>query len=298
MALSVAFHPDYVVPLPEGHRFPMAKFQALYEEVEALGAAVRLIEPAPVTRAEVARAHDAHWTRVALDGGMSAAEERRVGLPWSEALARRSLRVAGGTLLAAREALARGCAANLAGGSHHAAPGHGAGFCVLNDMGIALFRLLDEGSVSKALIIDLDVHQGDGTALMFKDEPRVFTFSVHCAENFPVRKELSDLDLALPAGTGDEDYLRALGDHVPGLISHVRPDLILLIAGADPHQDDRLGKLALSDNGLIARDRYIRDRAREGNIPLLVLPGGGYGPDLGALGRRHALAVKVAAGIL
>ncbi len=194
-----------------------------------------------------------------------------------------------GTVLAARLALEHGLACNTAGGSHHAFAGAGTGFCVFNDVAVAARLLLAEGLIGRALVVDLDVHQGDGTAAMLADEPRAFTFSVHCRTNFPARKQQSDLDLALDAGVGDADYLTALDRLLPALLDRVAPDLVFYNAGVDPHVDDRLGRLSLSDGGLAERERLVLAACRSRGVPVACVVGGGYADDLDLLARRHAL---------
>jgi acetoin utilization deacetylase AcuC-like enzyme len=207
---------------------------------------------------------------------------------------RRSWLAVGGTVLTARLALEHGLACHLAGGTHHAFADHGAGFCVFNDCAVAATVLLAERRVERLMVVDLDVHQGDGTATIFRDDPRVFTFSAHGAANFPLRKPPGDLDLALPDGLGDEDYLGAVGRRLPGLLEQVRPDLVLYNAGVDPHRDDRLGRLGLSDAGLLARDRLVLEACLRRRIPVATVIGGGY-DHLPALVERHALIVRAAA---
>ncbi len=200
----------------------------------------------------------------------------------------------GGSLLTARLALARGLACNTAGGSHHAARDYGAGFCTFNDVAVAGRALLAEGAVARVLVVDVDVHQGDGTAFIFEDEPAVFTFSMHGEKNYPVRKARSDLDIELPDATGDDAYLSALEGVLPGLLERVRPDLVFYNAGVDPHVDDKLGRLALSDEGLAARDTYVIDTCLAAGAPLAGVIGGGYGADIDRLARRHATLHRAA----
>ena len=203
-------------------------------------------------------------------------------------MVRRARAATGGTLLTARLALLNGLACNTAGGSHHAAADYGAGFCLFNDVAVAARALLDEGQVNRILVVDLDTHQGDGTAFIFSGEPRVFTFSVHAAKNFPARRAVSDLDVDLPDATGDDAYLSAVAEHLPGLVDRLRPDLVFYNAGVDPHEGDRLGRLALTDAGLAARDAYVLETCLSRGAPVAGVIGGGYGPDNRVLALRHA----------
>jgi acetoin utilization deacetylase AcuC-like enzyme len=293
----IVHHPAYSVPLPEGHRFPMGKFAALARLLEERGLLDRRNgrEPAPADPEILALAHDRAWVDAVLEARVGPAAERRLGLPVSPAVAARARAASGGTLLAARLALDHGIALNTAGGSHHARRSGGAGFCVFNDLAVASLALLAEGRVRRITILDLDVHQGDGTAEILRDEPRVTTVSFHCRCNWPARKEQSSLDLALDPGTGDRAYLELLDGLLPGLLRRTAPDLVLYDAGVDPHRDDRLGRLALSDAGLAERDRLVLERCRAAGVPVACVIGGGYDPDLAALARRHAILFGVAA---
>jgi acetoin utilization deacetylase AcuC-like enzyme len=212
----------------------------------------------------------------------------------SPALAQRSRAAAAGTLLAARLALEHGLACSTAGGSHHAFADHGAGFCVFNDVAVAGRVLLAEGLVRRVLVVDLDVHQGDGTAAIFHGDPRVFALSVHCRANFPLRKQQGDLDVALDAGIGDRDYLAVLGALLPPLLDRLRPDLVFYNAGVDPHEADRLGRLALTDQGLAEREALVLEACRRRGLPLACVVGGGYAPTLEELVARHAILHRVA----
>jgi len=297
--LTVAHHQAYVAPLPSAHRFPMAKFGRLM----ALLLADRVVEPEQVRRpqpapAEVlALAHEAAYVEGVLEQTLDAAAVRRIGLPVTPEVARRSRAANGGTLLTARLALDHGLACNTAGGSHHAFATHGAGFCVFNDVAVAAHALLAEGRIRRALVVDLDVHQGDGTAAIFADDPRVFTFSMHCRTNFPLHKQTSDLDLALDAGLEDDAYLALLADHLPGLLEDVRPDLVFYNAGVDPHVDDKLGRLALTEAGLWRRERYVLEACLKAGAPVAGVIGGGYAPDIEQLARLHSILPRVASEI-
>jgi acetoin utilization deacetylase AcuC-like enzyme len=296
MPPGTVYHPDYVAPLPAGHRFPMGKFGRLMARLLAEG----LVRPEEVTRPEPAPvawlelAHGPAYVAAILSGTLGAAGQRQIGLPLSAALVRRSRAAVGGTGQAARLALEGGLAFNLAGGSHHAFAAHGSGFCVLNDVAVAARVLLAEGAIARALVVDLDVHQGDGTAAIFADDPRVVTFSMHCRANFPARKQTSDLDLALESGLEDRPYLRLLEAHLGDLLAEARPELVLYNAGVDPHRDDRLGRLALTDDGLARRDRLVLATCLGAGVPLACVVGGGYDADLDVLAGRHAIVHRVA----
>ena len=246
-------------------------------------------EAAPVAWLEAV--HDPSYVAAVLDGSLAPDIQRRIGFPVTARIARRSRLVCGGTHLAARLALRHGFAVNGAGGSHHALPSGGAGYCVFNDLGVAGAQLLAEGVVERLAVVDLDVHQGDGTAAIFAGEPRVATFSMHAAKNFPVRKAVSTRDVALPDGIRDAEYLAILADELPALLDAHRPDLVLYQAGVDPHADDRLGRLALSDDGLQARDAYVVATCRARGVPVAATLGGGYGRDVRVVAERHVRGI-------
>ena len=289
-------HPAYRADMPDGHRFPMNKFERLARVLEAQGLAPDGFRtPEPATFELLAGVHDPDYVRAVLECDLPREAVRRLGLPLTPQVAARAQAAVGGTLLAARLALEGGLACNTAGGSHHAAAGYGAGFCVFNDVAVAARALLDEGAVSRVLVVDLDVHQGDGTAFIFAHEPRVATFSMHGAKNFPARRAQSTLDVDLPDGTGDDAYLLALAEHLPGLLEAHRPDLVFYNAGVDPHADDRLGRLALTDAGLAARDAYVLETCLNRGAPVCGVIGGGYGADIDALALRHATLHRAAA---
>lgn len=245
-------------------------------------------EPAPMPRHWIEAVHDPAYVDQVATLTVPREKERRIGFPVTERVMRRSMLSPGGTWAAARLAMRHGYAANAAGGSHHALHDSGAGYCVFNDLAIAANRLVEEGDARRILILDLDVHQGDGTAALMAGRGDVFTLSIHAERNFPVRKARSTLDVGLPDGTGDDAYLDALMQVMPGVLDDFRPDLILYQAGVDPHVDDRLGRLALSDAGLDRRDRAVMHAARRRGIPLASTMGGGYGEDRMAIARRHA----------
>ena len=268
----------------------MAKYAMIRDGVVARGivARERLAEPAPASREALTRVHDRDYVDAVLDHGLTAAQQRRLGFPWRPELGERSLRTVQGTIEATRDALASGIGLHLAGGTHHAFPGHGEGFCVFNDVAIAIRTLQAEGRIARAVVVDLDVHQGNGTARIFADDPDVFTFSMHGAGNYPFRKERSRLDLELPDRTGDAAYLTLLIEHLDAVLEEARADLAVFIAGADPYQFDRLGRLSLSMAGLEQRDAAVLAACRRRGIPVAVVLGGGYAVDLEDVVAIHA----------
>jgi acetoin utilization deacetylase AcuC-like enzyme len=296
-ALVRAFHSDhFVLPLPAGHSFPMSKYRLLREAAEATLPGVRVSEAPPASDGELALAHEPAWIGAVAQGTLSPAQQREIGFPWSERMVERSRRSVGATIAAARTALfdGEGVAANLAGGTHHAYAHKGSGYCVFNDVAVAARLMQAEWHrrgqgrpgaqrLLRVIVIDLDVHQGNGTAAIFRDDASVFTLSLHGARNFPFRKEASDLDVDLPDGCADGEYLAALdaalaqawARHVDGL-----PGLAFYLAGADPHEDDRLGRLKLTAAGLAERDRRVLAALRERGIPVALSMAGGYGRDI------------------
>jgi acetoin utilization deacetylase AcuC-like enzyme len=251
----------YTFPLPDGHRFPIAKYELLRRRVVAarLG---EVREPDRVDRETLLSVHTARYVDAFTDGSLNAGELRRLGFPWSPELVERSYRTVGGTLAAARFALDEGVAMNLAGGTHHAFPDRGEGFCVFNDVAIAIRALQSEGRIQRAAIIDLDVHQGNGTNAIFAGDERVFTFSMHGRRNYPFAKVPGSLDVELEDGCTDDDYLALLSDALPGVIASAQPDLVIYLAGADAHEGDRLGRLRLTSAGLARRDVIVLEAAR------------------------------------
>lgn len=294
MALPIVSHPDYDASFPAGHRFPMGKYRALADRLSALGllsgGAHRLAEPA--SREALMRAHDPLYVDQVLACRVPEKIEREIGFPVTERVSRRARLAAGGTIAAARLALAHGVACNAAGGSHHARRAQGAGFCTFNDVAVATLDLLADRPSRRLLVIDLDVHQGDGTAEILAGEDRVFTFSLHAQKNYPVRKAASSLDIGLQDGVGDEAYLRVLSETLPRLGD--RFDLVFYNAGVDPHRDDRLGRLALSDDGLRAREHMVFTHFRRMGMPVCGVIGGGYSNDVEVLAARHAILFEVA----
>lgn len=296
MRPPICFHPAYEAPLPEGHRFPMRKYGLLAEALRARGLVPDgFVTPEPASAAMLERAHDRAYVAAVLACAVPREIEREIGLPVSEALVRRSRASVGGTLQAARLALTTGLAGSAAGGSHHARRSQGAGFCVLNDVAVAALTLREEGLIGRALIVDLDVHQGDGTADCLAREPDLFTLSIHCERNYPYQKIPGDLDIGLPDGLGDGEYLAVLEARLPPLLDAIRPDIVFYNAGVDSHRDDRLGRLNLSDEGLYARDRFVIRQARARGQPVVGVIGGGYTSDVEALASRHALVFEALA---
>jgi acetoin utilization deacetylase AcuC-like enzyme len=296
VSVPLIYHPAYSAPLPEAHRFPMAKFQLLADHLRRLDLLHprQIHQPLPVPRPWLELVHPRAYHEAFARQRLTAAEARRIGLPATPALVRRSWLAVGGTVLTARLALRHGLACHLAGGTHHAFAATGSGFCIFNDVAVAARVLLAEGLVRRILVVDLDVHQGDGTANLFADDPRVFTFSAHGERNFPLRKSTSDCDLPLPDGMEDGPYLAAVAGVLPDLLSQARPDLVFYNAGVDPHRLDRLGRLALSDGGLLRRERMVLDTCLRQRVPVATVMGGGY-DALAPLVERHGLVVRAAA---
>lgn len=249
--------------------------------------------PLSIARRDLERIHSRVYHEAFSRDRLTRAEQRRIGLPATRPLVQRTWLAVGGTLLTARLALRNGIACHLAGGTHHAHPGFGSGFCIFNDVAITARVMLERGEVRRILVVDLDVHQGDGTAACFQTDARVITLSVHAASNFPLRKVASDIDIPLPDATGDDAYVEAIGDRLPQVLDQHQPDLVLFNAGVDPHRDDRLGRLELSDAGLLMRDRLVLDASLRRSIPVATVIGGGY-DALEPLVKRHAIVVRAA----
>jgi acetoin utilization deacetylase AcuC-like enzyme len=287
----------WTVPLPEGHRFPIAKYARLRDRVlaEALVPLERLHEPEPVSKRDLLLVHDAAYVGALESGALGAAESRRIGFPWSPALVERSKRAVGGTCEAAAAALEHGVAVNLAGGTHHAFPSHGEGFCVFNDVAVAVRALQREHRIARAAIIDLDVHQGNGTHAIFAGDGSAFTFSMHGGRNYPFRKVPGSLDVELEDGTTDDHYLDVLAEHLPRVLSAARPDVVFYLAGADPHEGDTLGRLRLTFDGLERRDAMVLAACRDIGVPLCVTIAGGYGLRIDDTVQVHVNTVRVAA---
>ncbi|MDQ0140047.1 histone deacetylase family protein [Cupriavidus necator] len=292
----LAFYADhFVLPLPPGHRFPMRKYSMLRDAVSAQVPGLRLAEAPRAGDDALLLAHTQEYVRAASAGTLDAARQREIGFPWSEAMVERSRRSAGATIEACRGALREGVAVNLAGGTHHAYADKGGGFCVFNDAAIAARVLQRDGAVRRVAVIDLDVHQGNGTASILHGDPSVFTLSLHGEKNYPFRKEASDLDVGLPDGCDDEAYAQALQAALDTLFSRFEPDLLIYLAGADPHEGDRLGRLKLTMAGLARRDRLVFDAAQARRLPVAVTMAGGYGNQIEDTVAVHAQTVRLAA---
>lgn len=291
---KIAWHPLYAHPLPEGHRFPMLKYELIPEQLAYEGLVTRdqLFAPLPLAEEVVLLTHQlAYWQQL-KSMSLPAREQRRIGFPLSEQLLERELRIAKGTVDGALYAMANGLAFNVAGGTHHAGSNWGEGFCLLNDQAIASNYLLNKGLAHRILIIDLDVHQGNGTAEIFFNEPRVFTFSMHGEKNFPFKKEQSDLDIPLPDGIGDIAYLEKLSAVLPQLLAH-QPDFVFYLSGVDVLKTDKLGKLALSMEGCRERDRMVFQFCKDNQLPVQVSMGGGYSPNIKDIVDAHCNTFKV-----
>jgi acetoin utilization deacetylase AcuC-like enzyme len=294
--MKICYSDRYAVPLDPSHPFPMPKYKMARDRLLAESAITHwhLVEPPLASSEDILLVHTPdYWFRV-LRGELTRQEIRRIGFPWSEALVRRSRVAAQGTILTARNALGDGVASNLAGGTHHAYPDRGEGYCVLNDIAIAARVLQRDGLACRVAVIDCDVHQGNGTAAIFERDPSVFTFSIHGEKNFPARKEASTLDIPLPDGTGDEEYLALLGEHVPRILDTFRPDFVFYQAGVDPFERDRLGKLKLTLAGLRRRDEFVIASCRERRIPVATTMGGGYARRIDDSVEAHCNTVRVA----
>jgi acetoin utilization deacetylase AcuC-like enzyme len=290
-----AFYSDiFVLPLPPEHRFPMAKYQLLYEAVRAAGTA-QVFPAAQATVDQLLLAHDRDYIERVLAGRLTPFEQRRIGFPWSPELARRSVTTVGATIQACRAALTGGIAVNLAGGTHHAYRDHGEGYCVFNDAAVAARVMQAEGRIRRAVILDCDVHQGNGTAAILAGDPTIFTFSIHGAKNFPFDKERSDLDIELPDGTTDDRYLTLVEEGARRALAAAGADLAIYLAGADPYHRDRLGRMAVSREGLAQRDRLIFDLCRAAGVPVAVTMAGGYARDVTEIAAIHAETVRIAA---
>lgn len=285
----------YAIELPDGHRFPMSKYQLLREGVlsEGLVPPERLHDPQRVRVDDLLLVHTREYVDHITNGTLPAAEQRRIGLPWSESFVERAYRVVQGTCEAAESALQYGVAMNLAGGTHHAFPDRGEGFCTFNDVAVAIRRLQRDGRVRRVAIVDLDVHQGNGTHACFAGDSHVYTFSMHGAKNFPFHKVPGTLDVELDDGTGDAAYLALLEAHLPTVLREARPDLVVYLAGADPHEGDKLGRLRLTVEGLHRRDAVVVQLCREIGVPVCATMSGGYGRDVRDTVQVHLNTVRV-----
>ena len=287
----------YPLPLPEGHRFPVQKYEMLRQRLEldaAMGVPFVFIEPHAANDEELRRVHCPEYLGRVFRGTLTHAEIQRIGFPWSQELVERSLRSTGAAIDAAASALRYGVAASLAGGTHHAGTNWGEGFCVFNDTAVATREIQDRGLVHRVLIVDCDVHQGNGTAEIFAHDDTVFTLSLHGEKNFPLRKYPSSLDVPLADGTSDDSYIAALQKALKVSLFNFRPDIIFYIAGADPYEGDRLGRLGVSQEGLLLRDRLVFTTALTNCVPVAIVCGGGYCNDLSMIAEIHAATIREA----
>lgn len=294
--VPIVHHHGYVCDLPINHRFAMRKFHGVmrYLRMDNVISSKQIIKPDPVTEDIVKTVHTDDYVDKFFNGKTSVDEQRLTGFVWSEGIVSRCRLETGGTLLASRLALERGVACSTGGGTHHAFPSYGSGYCLINDMAITAAQLIKEETIQKVLIVDLDVHQGDGTAFMFEDCKDIFTFSMHCDKNFPFKKQQSDIDVALDDRLEDKEYMEILQSQLPWILDSFRPDLVIYDAGVDPHIKDELGKLNLSDQGLFDRDKYVIDLALGKGIPVATVIGGGYQKDVDALSLRHTIVHRAA----
>jgi len=293
--MRVFYTPRYYADIGEGHVFPIRKFELVRDRLLAEGtlALSEIIEPRPAPVADVLLVHTEDYVTRLRAGALTPRELRRLGLPWSKSLVRRSFLATGGTIGAARTALAEGIASNLAGGTHHAFPERGEGFCVLNDVAVAIRVLRRDHVIERAAVVDLDVHQGNGTATIFEGDAGVFTFSMHGAKNYPIFKARSTLDVELPDATGDEEYLRTLAEHLPRVFAH-SPDIVFYLGGADPYVGDKLGRLSLSIGGLRARDEFVLGECRARGVPVATVMSGGYAADINDTVEIHCNTIRAA----
>lgn len=298
--LRIAYDPEfYAHPLPEKHRFPMEKYTLLPEQLRYEGtvSGANFFVPEPASEALVQRVHEAEYLEKLKTQQLSRKEERRTGFPLSPRLVERELRILGGTLQNVEFALEYGLSMNIAGGTHHAYAAHGEGFCLLNDMAVAAQWLLDTGKAKQILILDLDVHQGNGTAKIFEKEPRIFTFSMHGEKNYPHLKETSDLDIALPDNAADEQYLALLQSHLSDILENFKPDFVFFQSGVDVLEQDKLGRLGLSIQGCRSRDQFVLSTLYGKALPVAVSMGGGYSPRIADIVEAHANTFRLAQAI-
>lgn len=296
--MKVFYSDNLLVPLPDGHRFPMPKYALLHDRLRKANIpGLELCASSPAAEAQLLSAHTIDYYQKVAQGKLTEKEIRRIGFPWSPDLVTRSLHSVGGTIDACRAAIQEGISANLAGGTHHAYADHGEGYCVFNDVAIASLTLLNEFQVNKVLILDCDVHQGNGTAAIFSNDARVFTFSIHGQKNFPFHKESSDLDIALPDDSGDEAFLDAIHAGIPEAAALAQADLVIYIAGADPFVEDRLGRMSMTKAGLAERDRWVLEFCREHNLPAAIVMGGGYAGRIDDVVDIHLETIRIAAEI-
>jgi acetoin utilization deacetylase AcuC-like enzyme len=294
--LRIAWHPIYAHPLPEGHRFPMAKYELIPQQLlyEGTVGEESFFEPAVCPDETVLLTHTAEYLHKLHSQTLSAKEQRHIGFPQSPQLTLRELIITQGTIDCCRYAFEHGVALNVAGGTHHAYTDRGEGFCLLNDFAVAANYLLHCNLAQRLLIVDLDVHQGNGSAVIFQNEPRVFTFSMHGRHNYPFKKEVSDCDVPLEDGTDDASYLQLLQQHLPGILDNVQPDLMFFLSGVDILETDKFGKLKVTLRGCKERDRYVFTQAKQRGIPVVVAMGGGYSPQVKTIVEAHCNTFRLA----
>lgn len=294
--MKVAYHRNYVHPVPAGHKFPMEKYSLLREQLlhEGICELEDFFEPEPMPIANALLVHNEAYVQNWISGNLSPREQRKTGFTWSPLLVERELTITQGTISAAEYALEHKLGFNIAGGTHHAYSDRGEGFCLLNDFAVAASLLLEKKLISRAMIIDLDVHQGNGSAEILKDYKNVFTFSVHCRENYPLKKEISDLDIELNHGIGDQDYLEIIEENIPVLLDSFNPDIVFYQSGVDVLGTDKLGKFNLSTDGCLRRDQVVYQNCFERDLPLVTAMGGGYSPDIKHIIKAHVNTFRVA----
>lgn len=292
--MQVFYSPRYYADIGTGHVFPIRKFELVRDQLLAEGTlqASEIVEPEPASIEDVLLVHTEDYVSRLCNGTLTAKEIRRLGLPWSESLVRRSFYAVGGTLAATHASLAEGYSSNLAGGTHHSFPERGEGFCVLNDVAIAIRAMRARKIIRRAAIVDGDVHQGNGTATIFSGDNDTFTFSMHGANNYPLFKAQSSLDIELPDGTSDDEYLDCLARHLPAVLAH-DPDIVFYLAGADPYAGDKLGRLALSIDGLRARDKFVLSECLAREVPVVTVMSGGYGKEIDDTIEIHCNTIRM-----
>jgi acetoin utilization deacetylase AcuC-like enzyme len=294
--LPLVFHPHYSIPFPAGHRFPMSKFRLLAETLREQGILTddNEYQPSPLSLTALMQAHEKGYVQRFIRGELTPQEQKVIGLPWSEWLVERTLRAVSGTILTSELALQHGMACHLAGGTHHAYPSHGSGFCIFNDLAVAALAMIESGKANKILILDCDVHQGDGTIAFFKDSTNIIPVSWHCEENYPQIKQTAGINIAIPKGANDQEYLSILKSTLPTILAEHQPDFIFYDAGVDVHKDDRLGYVNLSDDGIFARDKYVIETCVALNLPTACVIGGGYDRQEEKVAWRHSLLHQAA----
>ena len=297
--IKIAFHPIYCHPLPEGHRFPMLKYELLPEQLlyEGTFKPENFFKPQKVKAEDVLRVHTLEYYNDLLSLSLSPKMIRKIGFPLTAELIERELIITQGTIDCSYFALENGISFNIAGGTHHAYSSAGEGFCLLNDVAVAAIRILHDKKAKQILVVDLDVHQGNGTAKIFENTPEVFTFSMHGKDNYPLQKEVSDLDIPLPTGCTDQEYLGLLEHHLLRLLAEIAPDFIYYVSGVDILETDKLGKLKVTLDGCKKRDEMVLEIAKKNNIPVVVVMGGGYSPKIADIVEAHANTFRVAEGI-